>query len=115
MAKSCGVFVIAHATLSPNDVQVGAFPITMSDFAGATSSRIEPGVFLSRPKRGPMNGHIENLRVVKGQVLNSVPVVNIPVKDEDSTGAPRVASVFGSNSDVVKVAKSCESRESREG
>lgn len=53
-----------------------------------------------------MNRQVEYVRIIKGQILDAIAMVNIPVKNENPLSTSGVQSMFGSHSDIVEITES---------
>lgn len=80
LGKGGSVFRVAHAALSPDNVEIGSGALAVSGFIVASRARIEPVLGVGRAtKGGPVNGEVENVGVVVGEVLDPVAVMNVPI------------------------------------
>lgn len=57
-----------------------------------------------------MNREIENIRVVVGQILDTIAMMDIPINDKNAFGTASGYSVFGCNGNVVKEAETCNGK-----
>jgi hypothetical protein len=106
LRKGGGVFFIAHASDAPTNIQIGACAVSNANFTGSTRSRIEP-IFLLFAKGSAVNGKIKDLRIIKGQILNPIAVMDIPVQNEDTIRSSSIRGVLGRDGNVVEITKAC--------
>jgi hypothetical protein len=106
LRKGSGVFFIAHASDAPTNVQIGAGAVTDTNFTGTTRSRIEP-IILLFAKGSAVNGKIKDMRIIKGQILNPISVMDIPVQNEDTIRSSSTRGMLGRDGNVVEITKAC--------
>ena len=53
-----------------------------------------------------MDGQVEDIGIIKRQILDPIAVMNVPVEDEDALGPPGIQSVFGCHRNVIEITES---------